>query len=223
MNQDNIDIITIEQAPACYGAISCFTKDSVHCKQCVAYVACGEQSYKTLLAIKSVVNVDDLLRKHDKARLAQQAKRDKLRAEMNQKAEQTAYTKPKTPELVERATKQEKVIFEVTEQDEKIIMTLPVKAQPFALTLIKSGLMHEVKAGVKVGKNAISGKKPMWLERTVGLLIGGGFTKAELKAYLMQELGWSDNSAGAHVSLGIAILCGFGIAQEESGRIVVVP
>lgn len=223
MTQNNIESITIEQAPACYGAISCFAKDSEHCKRCVAYVSCEEQSYQTLVAIKNVVNVDDLLRKHEKARLVQKAKRDKLRAEMNVKAEQTAYTKPKTPEIVQRATKQEKVVFEITEQDEAIIMSLPIKAQPFALTLIKSGMMEEIKAGVKEGVNKISRKKPVWLAKTVDLLLDGGFTKAELKTYLVLQLNWSDNSAGAHVSLGIALLCGFGIAQEESGRVVAVP
>lgn len=223
MNQQNIDIVTIDQAPACFGAISCFARDSVHCQKCAAFERCEEQSYQTLLEIRKVVNVDDLLKKHAKARLAQEAKRDKMRAEMNAKAKQTAYTKPKAPQIVERATKQEKVVFEITEKDEAIIVSLPIKAQPFALTLLKSGMMHDIKYGLKEGRNAIEAKKPTWLARTVDLLVAGGFTRAELKAHLMTELSWSDNSAGAHVSLAIGILCGFGAAQEESGRIVPVP
>lgn len=222
MNQDNDLNNATQKAPACFGAISCFAKDSEHCKLCVAYEQCEKQSFATLQSIKNIVNVDDLMRKHLKARQETEEKR-KNAIEEAKKAQKDYSQQPKMPTAVERATKVEKIVFEVTEQDQSIVMTLPVKAQFFAITLIKSGIMSEIKNGVKTNTNALKDKKPAWMSKSIDLLINGGFTRSELKNHLMKELSWSDNSAGAHVSLAIAILCGFSVAQEKSDRIVTAP
>ncbi|MFX5998993.1 hypothetical protein ABTF05_21670, partial [Acinetobacter baumannii] len=86
-------------------------------------------SYETLNAIKQVVNVNDLLKQHEKARMAQEAKRRALREEMNAaKSLSSGGIQPKKPTLVERATKVEKVFFEPTPEQQELIVKLPVKA-----------------------------------------------------------------------------------------------
>ena len=215
---------TALKAPACFGSISCFSYDSEHCKHCPAYQACAVETQKTLESIKATINVDDLMRKHKKAKEKMQGKRDVERAKIETPASKPEpYGQPKLPDIVVRATKTEKVTFEITEQDNEIILKLPVKAQTFACTLIKSGMVNDVKQGLKDGRNAIDGKKPMWFSKSVGLLAQGGFTRAELREHLMSELSWGENSAGPHVSLAIAILTGFNLAKDDSGRIVALP
>lgn len=218
---ERIDFIEAK-APACFGSISCFSRDSEYCKQCQAYEACGEKSYETLIAIKEVVNVNDLLREHEKARLAQEAKRRAMREEMNAAKDQSSGgIQPKKPAIVERATKVEKVSFEPTPEQEELIIKLPVKAQSFALSLIKSGLVSEIKEGLAKNENAMKEKKPVWLSIAVGKLLGDGYTRSELKATFMEELNWKENTAQSHVSLAFVLLTCFGIAKEESSKLLI--
>lgn len=210
------------KAPACFGAISCFSRDSEYCKRCEAFEACEQKSYQTLMAIKEVVNVNDLLKQHQKAQMAQEAKRRELREEMN--APRSINTggglKPKKPTLVERATKVEKVTFEPTKDQEELIVRLPVKAQSFALTLIKNGLVAEIKKGLANKQNALDGKKPAWLSLAIEALLQGGFTRSQLKGILMDKLEWKDNTSQSHVSLAVVLLIAFGIAVEHEAKIV---
>ncbi|MDV5203789.1 hypothetical protein [Acinetobacter baumannii] len=77
-----------------------------------AFEACEQKSYETLNAIKRVVNVNDLLKQHEKARMAQEAKRRALREEMN--AAKEVFLRVESNQrnrLVERATKVEKVFW----------------------------------------------------------------------------------------------------------------
>lgn len=219
----NNDNDTKNNAPACFGSISCFSSDSEHCKKCVAFTTCEARSIETLHSIKSIVNVDDLLRKHRLARLKEKEKREKARAEMN-KAKEVTYAppQPKMPQqTVERATKVEKVVLEVTAEDQAMVERLPVKAQPIALSWLKNGVIHEIREGLRENKNAMADKKPVWLDKLVDGLLKGGFTKTELRDRFMNELGWSEGTAASHVSLGLALLFCFKIIkQDNTGRVI---
>lgn len=213
-----------QQAPACFGSISCFSRDSEFCQKCPAYQSCEAQSYATLQSIKNVVNVDDLIREHEKARRQKQAQRDAERLAMNKaKAEQPKASQPKRQEIAERATKVEKVTFEVSKDDEKFVMTLPVKAQPFALGLIKSGMVVDIRQGLSNGVNAIAEKKPKWLSLCVELLLSGSYSRKDLKQHFIDHFGWSDATAASHVSLAFVLLTGFKIAQEIDSKLVAMP
>ncbi|MFX8535480.1 hypothetical protein ABTM11_20670, partial [Acinetobacter baumannii] len=78
---------------------------------------------------------------------------------------------PKKPTLVERATKVEKVFFEPTPEQQELIVKLPVKAQSFALTLVKSGLLTENNDGLDKNENAMKGKNTVWLSIAVEKII----------------------------------------------------
>ncbi|MEN2544814.1 hypothetical protein AAER90_07645, partial [Acinetobacter baumannii] len=92
-----------------------------------------------------------------------------------------------------RATKVEKVFFEPTPEQQELIVKLPVKAQSFALTLVKSGLVTEIKDGLAKNENAMKGKTPVWLSLAVEKLLLGGYTRSELKKAFMEELNWKEN------------------------------
>ncbi|WCE62765.1 hypothetical protein PL331_19300 (plasmid) [Acinetobacter baumannii] len=66
-------------------------------------------------------------------------------------------------------------------------MKLPVKAQSFALTLVKSGLVTEIKDGLAKNENAMKGKTPVWLSLAVEKLLLGGYTRSELKKRLWKN------------------------------------
>ncbi|HFG7073934.1 hypothetical protein ABTO90_13350 [Acinetobacter baumannii] len=218
---ERIDFIEAK-AFGCFGSISCFSRDSEYCQRCPAFEACEQKSYETLNAIKQVVNVNDLFKQHEKARMAQEAKRRALREEMNAvKSLSSGGIQPKKPTLVERATKVEKVFFEPTPEQQELIVKLPVKAQSFALTLVKSGLVTEIKEGLAKNENAMKGKTPVWLSLAVEKLLLGGYTRSELKKAFMEELNWKENTAQSHVSLAFVLLTCFGIAKEESSKLLI--
>lgn len=221
-NESEITDFVQHKAPACFGAVSCFSRDSCYCQNCPAFEACEQQSYKTLQSIKDVVNVNDLLKQHEKAKMAQEYKRQALRDEMNAARNKTSGgIQPKKPAIVQRATKVEKVVFEPSADQEALIVKLPVKAQSFAMTLVKSGLVSEIKNRIKNGENALAGKKPAWMALAIQKLIEGGYTRSELKQIFMKDLGWKENSAQSHVSLAFVLLTCFGIAHEDKAKLLI--
>lgn len=125
-----------------------FSRDSEYCQRCPAFEACEQKSYETLNAIKQVVNVNDLLKQHEKL-----GWRKKLNAELYVKK----WMLPKvflrvgsTKETDSRWTSNQgrESLFEPTPEQQELIVKLPVKAQSFALTLVKSGLVTEIKEGL---------------------------------------------------------------------------
>jgi hypothetical protein len=176
---------------------------------------------ETLRKIRHIVNVTDLLKQHEKAKLATRAalrEADaKAAAELPPSNDQ-----PPLPVAVSRKTEVVDVRFEMTPEDEAVVAVLPVKAQSYALKLLASGELSQIRQGLAAGINALK-NKPGYLQVTVDCLISGGFTRAELREAMRERLGWADTSAGPHVSLAIALFKAFGLVQENDGRLVVVP
>lgn len=210
-----------QQAPACFGSPSCYAGDSKICNACVAYETCGVEVTKTLERIKGVINVDDLLHKHTQA-LAKA--RDK-KAKHFQAQREDALIKPERPmpKEVERTSKVEKITYEVDEATQALICTLPVKAQPFATQLCKTGLVERIKKDLNAGLNPLEKTGPKFLCIALKELIKGGFTKAELRAVYVAELGWSENSCASHVSLVVKLFGMFEIAVESDSKFVANP
>lgn len=219
MSKPNTESAEAQQAPGCFGAPSCFASNGKVCQACVAYKQCGEEVTHTLERIKGIVNVEDLMHKHNQA----------LAKARNEKKEATSSTpdieKPlrPMPKQVERISKIEKITYEIDEKTESLIMTLPVKARSFATQLCKAGLIAQIKADLKSGGNPLEKTGPKWLSAALTKLIQGGFDRAELRAAFIERLQWSNETAASHVSLAVKLFTMFDIAIEDGGRIVPNP
>lgn len=207
--------------PGCFAAATVYAMDSAVCQQCAAFKDCGDAAMRTLERIKSVVKVDDLVKRH-------RAARDRALKELNAKDAKARADAPPGPidtptpvKPVARATPVERVEFDVSEKHSRIILKMPAKAQEFATTLCKRGLVQIMRRNLTNGKTTPG--IPKWLVIALQMLAEGGFTKATLKERLMKELSWSDGTAASHISLAVAILAGFEIASDTSGTFTVSP
>jgi len=199
-------------APACFAAASVFSHDSTVCRGCHQFENCATASLRTLEAIKGVINVEDLIRRHEKAK----------RATAKAVAPSLAANKP-LPAKVERKTQMVKVQFEVDKKEGDVIATLPVKPQEIAIRLCKEGKLNEIRKGLDENRNALAESGPQFLRVAVDHLLAGGFTRKELREAFKAELGWGDSTAASHVSMTLALFRSFRIAQAVEDRFVLVP
>jgi hypothetical protein len=210
-------------APACFAAASVFTHDSEVCRKCCAFDACAAASLETLERIRHVVNVADLLKRHEKAK---KVSREAIKAADQQKAAEQppGNNQPPLPGAVERKTNVASVSFDLTAQEKAVVMTLTnSKAQEFVVRLLKRGAMVDIKQSVKEKRNTVSESEPPWLRIAIDRLISGGFTRTELRSTYAEKLNWQDKTAGPHASMAVLIFKGFGLAQEIEGRLVPAP
>lgn len=218
MNSNPVNTAVI---PGCFGAATVFAFDSEVCKSCPAGQDCAPAAMQTLDRIKTVVKVDDLMARHRKARekaIKDQREKDRQAIEA---APPGPMATPAPTKPVARCTPAEKVEYEVSEKHALIIAEMPSKAQTFAMSLCKKGFVKEMRKNM-ANKKATPGL-PKWLNVALDELTKNGFTRASLKARLMNDLGWTDGTAGSHISIAIAILTGFEIAIETNGGFRVSP
>lgn len=201
--------------PACFAAASCFAYDSEVCKSCTLYVECGKASMQTLERLQEVINVKDIIKRHEKARLSC------IKKLADEDALARAERKPgnierDVPKGIERETPIENVQFDLTAEQSKLIEKLPVKAQSFAVTLCKSGMIDQIKNDLAQNKNALQDKGPRWIALAIDMLLKGGFKRSELKQALITGMTWGDSTAGSHTSLVVKIFLIFNIAVENN-------
>lgn len=209
--------------PACFAAATVFSNDSDTCKGCRAFMECAQASIETLRAIRHLIDVDDLMIRHKKARNVSQAAIKKADAEAAA-AMPPGNVEQKMPiEPVVRATKVERVKFEICASDEAVIATMPGKAQKYGVSLIESGAAKRCRQAVGQGDAALLPSDPQWFSIALTALIGGGFERASLRASFVTAFGWSEATAAAYVSLSLALIPLVATAKEEGGRIVLSP
>lgn len=208
-------------APGCFAAASVFTHDSDVCRQCCAFDACAAAALDTLEKIRGVIDVSDLLKRHDKVKQAAR----KIIKSNDEKAAAALPPGNNKPPLVpaERKTEVVKITFDTSADEENVIATLPVKARPIALSICKTGMLSRIKKDLREGRNALVESGPGWLRVAIDRLLAGGFVRSELREAMRQELGWEDSSAAPHTSMAVALFAAFGIIQETEGRFVLVP
>lgn len=209
-------------APGCFAAASVFCHDSEVCRQCCAFDACSSAALNTLEKIKGVVNVKDLLKRHEKARRVSQAAIKKADEEREATLPPGNLQQP-LMKPVKRKTQVTTVAFDVSAKDDAIIAKLPVKSQQIAVALCKRGMLDAIQRGMQEGRNALDENGPAWLRVALTLLLRGGCTKSELRESIRQELNWAESSAGPHASMAWVLLTAFGVAQETEGRLVPAP
>lgn len=220
MSKPNIETLQAHQSPGCFGSPSCYASNSNFCQTCEGFNECGEESLNTLKRIKEVVNVDDLLHKHNQA-LAKQRVENKKRLKAL-KTEPPKMERP-TPKSVERTAKKEVVEFSIDEKTAELIGELPVKARPFAISLCRKGLVDRIKKDLVRNVNPLSGCGPVFLSIAIESLIAGGFTKSELREIYMKDRGWTENTAASHVSLVVKLFLMFDIAIENNQKFTASP
>ena len=212
-----------DNAPGCFAAASVFSHDSNICRMCMAFDACAVASLETLEAIQGIVNVKDLLKRHQSAKkLANEA--IKAADEKREASMPPGNVEPPLPKKpVERKTQVLQVKFEVSSDEEAIIALLPSKPRDIAIRMCKKGEIEALRNDIAEGRNTFAQSGPAFLRVAVALLLTGGFSKSGLRFALQTELKWSEGTAGSHVSIACALFAAFEIAQEIEGRLVLTP
>ncbi|MPQ56341.1 hypothetical protein [Duganella sp. FT27W] len=213
---------TVEQlAPGCFGAASVYSMDSDVCKACLAFDTCSARSMENLQAIRQQVDVADILKRHQAAlarnrnNAARPAspKSEPLMVSHVAIAQPLPITKP-----VARSTSSERVTFDLAAADEAIIAQIAQANKKTAFQaqqLAKAGKLDAMRALLPRGENPFAQTGPSYLRVACDMITSGGFIRAELKAELMARLGWTDGTAGAHVSIATALLFAFGITRKD--------
>jgi hypothetical protein len=125
---------------------------------------------------------------------------------------------------VQRKTTVQKVTFEVSaDQQDAIAKIGNSKTASLAVVLCKMNKVTDIRASVLRGVNPFAESGPSFMRVACDALIDGGFTKAQLKARLMDELVWTDGTAGSHVAQACGFLQAFGVIQAIGGKYTVVP
>jgi len=212
--------VNSQNFPGCFAAASVFSHDSEACKVCHAFAACSEESLLTLAKIRHIINVDDLLKRHEKARRSSQRQIKAADDEAKSKLPPGNIQSPLTNPVV-RKTEVAKVHFEVLPDQQEIIATLPLKSQKVALSLVKSGFIDRIRKDLQEGRNTFATAGPAFVREALSMLLNGGFTRAGLKDHLVKALDWNEATAASHVSQVTSILLNFRIAKEANGQITV--
>ncbi len=221
MSQPDFRTLESERAPACFGSPSCYAMNSKICSACGAHAECGEEVKNTLVRIKSVINIDDLLHKHNQA-----MEKARLCREISKKeAPLVTLKKPqrRMPKSVERKSKVEKMTYEINDATQALIEILPVKAQPFAVQLCRSGMIARIKNEIKTGSNPLEKMGPKFLALALKMLIEEGFSKSGLRGQYVKAFQWTESTAASHVSLTVKLFIMFEIAIETADGFVVNP
>jgi hypothetical protein len=210
-------------APGCFASASVFSHDSSVCQRCSAFDACTGASLQTLEMIKGIVNIDDFLKRHQRARKVAQVVMkdfDEMEAETLPPGN---IPKPDPVRKVERKTKVVKVMFELSKDEEFIIAKLQVKPKAQAILLCTSGKMIEVRKALSERRNPFTVSDPDYLRITIDRLLAGGFSKKSLCESFVGEIGHKYDTARSHMGIVCALLVGFGFAKEHEGKFVLTP
>jgi hypothetical protein len=203
-------------APGCFGAASVFAVDGKVCQDCPAYAACKDASWATLQAIRDRVNVNDLLKRHEKARAAA-CPPESVATPAVPASQPKPVAKP-----IERTTRVVKVSFDLSGDQSTLIMKIAnTKAQAMAVSLCKANLITGLRDKLHEGNNPFA-EIGEWKHMRIAceLLLTGGFTRAELLARLMADLGWTEGTARSQMAQAMAILQTFGIVRLDGDRFV---
>lgn len=215
------------QAPGCFASPSVFSVDSKICNVCVAFNPCRSASYERLEKIKGLIDVQDILARHAKARVKAHYEAD----EAIHKARQTlawatsgsiAQPAPITAP-VPRNTAVERVEFDITPQEEARIQSMPgKKAQALTRILLKKNIMNGILPALRQGSNPFA-NIPTWpyLKVACDMLLEGLITKHELARRLKRECGkdkpWTQETAESHRAMVMSMLCVWGAVVESNG------
>lgn len=201
-------------APACFAAASIYSSDSEVCRGCITFAECSVASLETLEAIKSVINVRDLLNSHAQNR----------RLRITSTISEDELIENKLPAAqVERKTKIIKMELTITEEDGVLVARLPVKPQLIAKRLCETGYIDLIRKDLREKRNTFAETGPAYMRVAVDMLLAGGCTKRLMKERLMEELGWSEGTAGSHVAIFCALAVGMNLAEFDGENLVVSP
>lgn len=176
--------------PGCYGSPLCHHPAQAPCSQCPFRAACGPLAERVGVALRRKYGIEPLLRVGSH-RTARAVTQPA--APVLTPAPACAPTSPSPPG---GNIKVQEIVRRLKQRSIDLQRAVAMRTNPFATT------------------------PPVYLRVALDKLFDGGFTRAELKAHLVDTQGWTDGTANAHVSIVVGLLFAAGAASEHEGRIL---
>lgn len=211
-------------SPACFAAASIFNLDSNVCEKCMAFTECGVASAETLEKIKHLINVDDLMRRHEAARKAGLIRLAASDAKIAAETPPGNGLIPLPLVPIVRKTAVVKIKFDPTGEEVDVIAKMSKTVQKMATVMVKSNQIEDVKTALKAGVNFYAEQGYEWMRVAIDMLMNeGGFTRSTLRQRLEKDLSWSNATAAAYVGYVVTITVAFKITCEKKGHISLIP
>lgn len=204
--------------PGCFGSFSIFSFNSPVCDKCRFRERCQPLAHDRLKRVKDMMQVTDLLVQHENE-AAQRA------SASTDTREQLVYT-GRPVELAQvalkvvRTTKVAKVSRVLTELQRKTLDRVPVKVEKRLRHIFETGKDMQIRADLANRVNPYNSVENRFMHKVCERLLAGGFTKTELRKTFQQDLGWSEGTAFAHVSVGVQVVQELGVARRDNDRFI---
>lgn len=204
-----------EKAPACFGAASIFTRDSEVCKACPHFNECEAEAMRVLLKLRSIVNVEDIIKGHEKAR---------KRAGIQNVTQSLAESTEVAIQPLERRTKEVSVKgFTINKKDEAALLVLKKNPKILALKLLQSGVMERMRQDLKAGINTFEGKSAKLFYMPIHLMLTRkSITSKDLRDAYMEYYNWSEGTAFSQSSIVLQVLVAFGFFQVLEDKTIIL-
>ena len=202
----SIEIVT----PGCFGHASIFKHSNPICKACGGFTQCEEKVAQKLAAFNKRADLTDHVIRHQNGSLESGAKTSKIEA-----ADIDVNVVP------ERNLPIARVKRVLTEEENKMLESMPVKVRVEAKRLMNYGLLSVVKSNLQAGINPFPFEGKKFLHVACRLLLAGGFTKASLRGEYMTQLGWTESTSFSHVSMALSILQSIDAIMQVKDKFVI--
>lgn len=194
---------------SCFGIPSVFSFKSKVCAACPDFEQCREESYASLLSVESKLPLNDLLAEHEGYTIERGVRKPKSKVS-------DAAPRPRT-------TTQKTSPRALSQEMEDRLRLLPVKVETAARRILTKRLDLKMRESLARGSNPFTMTDQRYLSVALDRLLGGGFSKGELRSAYMRELGWTEGTAFSHVSMIWHLLPFFELATVSGGYLVPTP
>lgn len=213
-------------APVCFGAATVFTHDSNVCAQCPHFAGCGEEVTNTLKVIQAHVDVDALLKRHQKARekTVKTLRKADERREATLPPGNSERSLPEPTRLVAEPTTLKVTVAETDDGMPQFTAKLKGETMEFVKLMFSKGYAKRVPLDFASGKNTFETIGPLYMREAVAMLLAKGeFLFAELRDRYVDVFKWPKNAADTRAIYAAKALVAIGLVKEEAGRFMVTP
>lgn len=192
--------------PGCFGSPLCHGDTGLPCTKCPFKAECGVAADETAARLRQVYRIEDAFGATRK--IAKRVTVTRAEPEPSQAAQHNAELRQAHLEPALRPA------------PSTGIAAMPKKGQELYDSLARKGI--DLRRALAMRSNPFDIQPPKHMKVLMDLLLAGGFSRAEAKQSLVNELNWAEASASSNAGSAIAVMVMMGAATEEGDRVMPV-